>query len=187
PSETGWSSSGGGLSSYYGLPSWQTGWNIFASKRGVPDVSYVADPNTGLYVYCSTYFPPGWYQVGGTSAGAPQWAALIALANQGRAAALSGNGDIYNATVAGNPDTINSAHFVDVSSGSNGDHPDDISTAGYDLVTGLGSPLANNLVPALTGPPPPPPTTAPNANATGGSGQVSVIWNSVSGATSYNV
>jgi subtilase family serine protease len=187
PSETAWSSSGGGLSSYYGLPSWQGGWNIFASKRGVPDVSYVADPNTGLYVYCSTYFPPGWYQVGGTSAGAPQWAALIALANQGRAAAVSGNGDIYNSTVAGSPDTINAANFVDISSGSNGGDSDDISIVGYDLVTGLGSPVANSLIPALAGPPPSPPTTAPTVNATGGSGQVSLLWNSVSGATSYNV
>jgi len=187
PSETAWSSSGGGLSSFYGLPFWQAGWNIFASKRGVPDVSYVADPNTGLYVYCSTYFPPGWYQVGGTSAGAPQWAALIALANQGRAAALSGNGDIYNSTVAGSSGTINLANFVDISSGSNGSDPDDISMPGYDLVTGLGSPLANNLVPALAGPPTAPPASAPTVNATGGSGQISLIWNSVSGATSYNV
>jgi hypothetical protein len=189
-SETAWSSGGGGLSSYYGLPSWQSGWNTFASKRGVPDVSYVADPNTGLYVYCSTYNPPGWYQVGGTSAGAPQWAALIALANQGRTAAVSGNGDIYNSKVAGNPDTINPANFVDISSGANGSDSDDISVVGYDLVTGLGSPLANSLIPALTGltgPPPPPPATAPTVNAIGGSGQVSLSWNSVSGATSYNV
>jgi subtilase family serine protease len=185
PSETAWSSSGGGLSSYYLLPSWQSGWNTFASKRGVPDVSYVADPNTGLYVYCSTY--GGWYQVGGTSAGAPQWAALISLANQGRTAAVSGNGDIYNSKVAGNPDTINSANFVDISSGSNGADSDDMSVVGYDLVTGLGSPLANNLVPALSGPPPAPPTNAPSVNASGGSGQVSLTWNSVSGATSYNV
>jgi subtilase family serine protease len=187
PSETAWSSSGGGLSSYYGLPPFQAGWNTFASKRGVPDVSYLADPNTGLYVYCSTYFPPGWYEVGGTSAGAPQWAALIALANQGRASAVSGNGDIYNSTIAGSPDTINPANFLDISSGSNGSDPDDISIVGYDLVTGLGSPLANNLVPALAGPPSPPPTTAPTVNATGGSGQVSLTWSSVSGATSYNV
>jgi subtilase family serine protease len=187
-SETAWSSGGGGLSSYYGRPSWQTGWNTFASKRGVPDVSYLADPNTGLYVYSSTY--GGWYQVGGTSAGAPQWAALIALANQTRTTAVSGNGDIYNSKVAGNPNTINPANFVDITSGANGSDSDDISVVGYDLVTGLGSPLANNLIPALTGltgPPPPPPATAPTVNATGGSGQVSLSWNSISGATSYNV
>jgi subtilase family serine protease len=187
PSETAWSSSGGGLSMYYDLPSWQTGWNIFATKRGVPDVSYAADPNTGFYVYCSTYYPPGWYQVGGTSAGAPQWAALIALANQGRATPLSGNSDIYNPTIAGSPGTINPANFIDISSGANGTDSDDISMPGYDLVTGLGSPLANNLVPALAGPPPAPPASAPTVNATGGSGQISLTWNSVSAATTYNV
>ena len=188
PSETAWSSGGGGLSSFYGLPSWQAGWNTFASARGVPDVSYVADPNTGLYVYCSTYsWPYVWFQVGGTSAGAPQWAALLALANQGRVLALSGNSDLYTSTVAGSPGTINPANFMDISSGTNGADPDDISVAGYDLVTGLGSPLANNLVPALSGPPPQPPATAPTVSATGGIGQISLSWNSVIGATSYNV
>ena len=143
-SETAWSSSGGGLSSYYGIPSWQQGWNLWANVRGVPDVSYVADPNTGLYVYCSTYSRRGsWLQVGGTSAGAPQWAALIALANQGRASGVSGNNDIYSTTVDGTPATINANNLLDISSGSNGSDPDDISAVGYDLVTGLGSPVAH--------------------------------------------
>src|SRR5262249_23157897 len=139
------------------------------------------------YVYCSTYYPPGWYQVGGTSAGAPQWAALIALANQGRATALSGNSDIYNPAIAGSAGTINSANFIDISSGSNGTDPDDISVPGYDLATGLGSPQSNTLVPAWTGPPPAPPASAPTVNATSGNGQISLTWNSVSTATSYNV
>jgi hypothetical protein len=109
----------------------------------------VADPSTGLYVYCSTYNPPGWYQVGGTSAGAPQWAALVALANQGRASGVSGNKDIYSPTVAGTPTTINANNFLDISSGSNGSDPDDMSVLGYDLVTGLGSPVVTGVVPAL--------------------------------------
>ena len=128
-SETAWSDSGGGLSSYYPLPSWQKGWNTWllngvSSARGVPDVSYVADPNTGLYVYCSTYSRLGsWWQVGGTSAGAPQWAALIALANQGRASGVNGNNDIYSTAVAGTPTIINANNFTDISSGSNGSRP----------------------------------------------------------------
>ena len=188
PTETAWSSGGGGLSSFYAAPSWQTGWNTWSSQRGVPDVSYVADPNTGLYVYCSTYFPPGWYEVGGTSAGAPQWAALVALANQGRSSGLNGNTDMYNAAATGTTGAINPANFLDISSGSNGGDSDDISVLGYDLVTGLGSPAANNLVPALSGPPTPPPNSAPqNVVANGGSGQVSLTWSSVTGATSYNL
>src|ERR1039458_5128164 len=87
------------------------------------------------------------YEVGGTSAGAPQWAALIALANQSRTAKVGGNPDIYS--VAGTAPKINLDNFIDISSGANGAEPDDISAVGYDLVTGLGSPVANNLVPAL--------------------------------------
>jgi hypothetical protein len=106
-------------------------------------VSYVADPNTGVGVAYGRYL----YEVGGTSAGAPQWAALIALANSVRTSgAVRGNADIY--LVAGTAPIIN-ANFFDITSGSNGSDTDDLSGPGYDLVTGLGSPVANNLVPAL--------------------------------------
>src|SRR5205823_6642705 len=81
-SESAWSGSGGGISSYYSQPSFQTGWQT-STKLGVPDVSYDADPNTGVEVYDSVN--GGWFVVGGTSAGAPQWAALVALANELRA------------------------------------------------------------------------------------------------------
>ena len=67
-SETAWSGSGGGVSSYYARPSFQNGWQT-SSGRGSPDVSYVADPNTGMQVYDSVN--GGWFIVGGTSAGAP--------------------------------------------------------------------------------------------------------------------
>jgi len=108
--------------------------------RGVPDVSYNADPNTGVAVYDSTpYFgSSGWYQIGGTSAGAPQWAALIALANAGRISPLgSAGGSLYS---------LNSpSNLLDIVSGSNGY----AAGVGYDLVTGIGSPVAGSLVPAL--------------------------------------
>ncbi|HEY3862163.1 MAG TPA: hypothetical protein VGO59_09770 [Verrucomicrobiae bacterium] len=149
-SETAWTNSGGGVSVYEApQPSWQKGW--FPSSwtpvnRGVPDVSYLADPNTGVYVV----YKGGWYQFGGTSVGAPQWSALIALANQGRASgALSGiNTDVYPIANAGNF-AINAACFHDITSGSDGNQPDDYSGPGYDLVTGVGSPVASNFVPAL--------------------------------------
>ena len=69
-----------------------------AAKRTSPDVAYNADPNTGFYVYdtvADSQGNVGWFAYGGTSAGAPQWAALIALADQGRAAA--GLGALTNA------------------------------------------------------------------------------------------
>jgi len=143
-SETAWSSSGGGLSTVYGTPSWQSGWSPY-SKRGVPDVSYVADPNTGVLVY--DLVNGGWFAVGGTSVGAPQWAALIGLANQTRSSGVGGNSDIYK--VAGTAPAINPVNFFDITSGNNGSDPDDLSVTGYDLVTGLGSPVAAGLVPAL--------------------------------------
>jgi subtilase family serine protease len=142
-SETAWSDSGGGLSSVYGPPSYQTGWQGLG-KRCVPDVSYVADPNTGVGVAYGRYL----YEVGGTSVGAPQWAALIALANSVRTSgAVGGNADIYS--VAGTAPTINSANFFDITSGSDGSDTDDLAGTGYDLVTGLGSPVAVGLVNAL--------------------------------------
>jgi len=143
-SETAWTSSGGGLSTSYTRPAWQNSWSAYAT-RGVPDVSYNGDPNTGVLVYDSVN--GGWFVVGGTSAGAPQWAALLALANQSRSSGVKGNSDIYS--VAGTAPAINPANFFDITSGNNGGDADDLSVTGYDLVTGLGSPQAASLVPAL--------------------------------------
>ena len=85
-SETAWSTSGGGISAvYHPVPSFQTGWQT-TGWRTVPDVSYVADPNTGVGVV----YGPSLYEVGGTSIGAPQWAALISLVNQSRSSRLAG-------------------------------------------------------------------------------------------------
>lgn len=143
-SETGWSGSGGGTSAYVAEPAFQKAWQS-SGKRMVPDVSYNADPATGFPVYDSTSYngAKGWFQVGGTSAGAPQWAALVAVVNASRASALSSaDTALYS---FGSPANLN-FYYRDVVSGSNGTYSD---TVGYDEVTGLGSPLSNNLVPAL--------------------------------------
>ena len=149
-SETAWSGSGGGVSSYVAIPSFQSGWQSNAG-RGVPDVSYVADPNTGVLVYDSVN--GGWFVVGGTSAGAPQWAAAIALANQLRLANGSSNmgaatPSIYSKAKGSTttPYLVNSTYFYDVSSGNNGTYT---AAPPYDFVTGLGSLVANTLLPAL--------------------------------------
>lgn len=135
-SETAWSGSGGGTSSYESEPSYQTGVQSTGS-RSTPDVAYDANPSTGFAVYDS-YGSGGWMVVGGTSAGAPQWAALIAIADQGLAQAGKGTLDGAQSRVYQLP----SADFHDITSGSNGYS----AGAGYDLVTGLGSPLANLVV-----------------------------------------
>jgi subtilase family serine protease len=144
-SESAWSSGGGGASVGEAEPTYQTNYGISLSGRGTPDVAYNADPNTGVYVYDSYTRTPGWYEVGGTSAGAPQWAALIALADQGRSTPLSTNNltsrTEYNAATG----SVYGTNYHDVTTGSNG-HP---AGPGYDLATGVGSPQANNLVPWL--------------------------------------
>jgi hypothetical protein len=150
-SETAWGGSGGGTSVGESRPSFQNGFQG-SSGRDVPDVSYLADPNTGVVVYDSS--SGGFFQVGGTSAGAPAWAGLIALVNQGRAAlgkSSIGTGQTYGtnsvlyALAGGSSYTNPNGDFFDIISGSNGNS----ATTGYDRVTGLGSPVANKLVPDL--------------------------------------
>lgn len=91
-SESGWSGSGGGISTYMPMPIYKSNWSsIVGSHRGVPDVAFDADPNTGAPVYDSTRYngQSGWFQVGGISLSTPAWAAIIALADQGLSTKLS--------------------------------------------------------------------------------------------------
>jgi subtilase family serine protease len=130
-SESAWSGSGGGRSVYEAKPSFQSSQS--GTKRLVPDVSYDADPATGFPVYMSTAVnrQTGWWQIGGTSAGAPQWAAIHTLGSTARHA------NLYSAAASSY-----SSHFRDITSGLNGKCGSDCTAAtGYDLVTGLGSPL----------------------------------------------
>ncbi len=155
--ESAWSGSGGGTSTYESRPAYQNNWvNIVGSQRGVPDIAWDANPNTGVAIYDSTKYQgqSGWWVVGGTSVGAPSWSALIALADQGRAANSSGflsSGSTLNVltdlySLAGTTGSTGySTNFHDITSGSNGNP----ALPGYDLVTGIGTPQANNLVPNL--------------------------------------
>jgi subtilase family serine protease len=139
-SETAWSGSGGGLSQYEDRPSYQNGVNSY-SNRGMPDVSYDADPNTGFLVYDSVRYHgySGWFQVGGTSAGAPQWAAIIAAAdhNLGASGPLSPVNFAASYVLYGSSVTSN---LYDITMGSNGNCGYCDAVVGYDFVTGLGSP-----------------------------------------------
>lgn len=151
--ETAWSGSGGGLSSYEPETAGQAAWPLsYAGKRGAPDVAYDADPATGFAIYDSVAYnnQTGWFQIGGTSAGAPQWAGLIAIANGMRKAAGKANlGAAYNAVYTAAKSNYGS-DVHDVTAGTNGTCGTLCTTAGgYDYVTGLGSPRADYLVPAL--------------------------------------
>jgi subtilase family serine protease len=165
-SEVGWSSGGGGVSRYETLPSYQAGWNVNGG-RGVPDVSYDADPYTGVSVYFTDptlNAAGGWYVFGGTSAGTPQWAALLARrASLGNAGTTLFNTVLYGTAVS-SANTNYARLLRDITEGNNG-YPAEV---GYDLVTGLGSPVAAQiaLLPGTLAAPTPTPTPVPTPTAT---------------------
>jgi subtilase family serine protease len=165
--EVGWTGAGGGFSHVFSTPAYQStlpgGSTSIGSMRGVPDVGYQASSGTGVLTYvtlpgsgsgglscgkspCSS----GWYDVGGTSSGSPQWAALVAIAAQMHGGGLGLiNPTLYS--IASNP-TSYANDFYDVTTGKNqtdASIPGYPATTGWDPVTGLGTPNAANLVPDL--------------------------------------
>jgi subtilase family serine protease len=146
-SETTWSGSGGGISADEAIPTFQSNYTgpvsgaatiraLTGSKRGVPDVSFEANPSTGVSVYDSTAFEgqSGWWTLGGTSVGAPNWAGVLAAGKAAGSTALEGNTAIYGGGYKTN--------LRDITSGTNGSCGTDCTAGtGYDLVTGLGSPI----------------------------------------------
>lgn len=163
-SETAWGSSSGGISRFETEPAWQqvaqrSGW------RAMPDVALVADLNTGLALYDSVPYQGtvGWQTTGGTSVGAPEWGALIALADQARAAmgqptldgptqALPELYALYHAPGTAGYATYGN-FFHDVVTPDAG-QTRNLPTPGYDAITGLGTPKARALFAALTATPP---------------------------------
>lgn len=156
-SETGYDSSGGGISDYETKPSYQSGVMQSSTQRTTPDVAIDGDPQTGVDVYDSynTGYANKWYQIAGTSLSAQVWGALIAIADQGRANDKLSTLDGPSQTLP-RLYSISSSDFHDITSGYNGFS----ASPGYDLVTGRGSPIANVLEPALAGVPATAPTTA---------------------------
>ncbi len=132
--ETAWAGSGGGVSIYEKEPAFQKEYSIVKASgmRAIPDVSYNADPASGFPIIKNGK----WYIVGGTSAGAPQWAAVATL----------GQGMDINKLYADKSGANSAKYFRDITSGSNGDCGYYCSARKhYDYVTGLGSPLTNNF------------------------------------------
>jgi Subtilase family len=151
-SEASWQNSEGGQSAFEPEPSYQQGVQQ-TGFRTTPDVAYAA---TNFAAYDS--FPVvnngqsvvlDWHTPQGTSLGAPQWAALIAIANQGRT--LYGEPTLSNLPAA--LYSLPSSDFNDITSGPanrEGFSPG----PGYDEITGLGTPKAKQLVADLVSPPP---------------------------------
>lgn len=180
-SESGWSDSptagygsGGGISELWNMPSYQKGPGVLNSYssgapcqastgnycRQVPDVSINADPNTGYVVYCTILAAncqssAPFVHVGGTSMAAPLWAAVTVLANQYELAHHSANLGFLNPTIYAllNAGSYTTA-FHDVTRGSNLYYP---ATAGYDMVTGVGTPDVYHFILAVASLPGPAP------------------------------
>ena len=177
--EVGWIAGGGGYSIFFPRPDYQNtlpAGSTFAgtsagapgpnsNMRGVPDIAYQASAQTGVLVYvslspfgasgfrssaCGGVCSDGWYVVGGTSAGSPQWAGIAAMADQmaGRDLGFLNPG-LY--AVASNP-AMYANDFYDVTAGNNQldpTIPGYSASAGWDAVTGLGTPNVANLIPDL--------------------------------------
>ncbi len=134
--ETAWSGTGRGISPYEGEPGYQRGAQS-TGRRTSPDVAYNAGASVWVYDSYDNATNP-WQGVIGTSAGAPQWSALIAIADQARAmgslAALDGSSQIL--PLLYHPASVSA--FTHITSGS------------YDTVTGLGTPNAPRIVDTLS-------------------------------------
>jgi len=154
---------GGGLSALFGTPAFQSGLpqSLLRGRRGVPDISWNAAGNGGVLIYVNgDYLYPtwlnGWLLVAGTSASTPQLAGVIALANQLRAQKGKQSIGYLNPVLY----TLPARDFNDILPQTFGPAqvtldnnqlfgsglPGYLTTAGYDLTTGLGSPKAYQFV-----------------------------------------
>ncbi len=170
-SETAWDETGCGISRYEPRPTYQSALSsLLGKKRGTNDLSFVADPNTGVYVYDSTplWGEAGWWTVGGTSLSTPAIAGVLNLA--ATASASSASAAVREVSLFGTqfgPYRFIGSSFGNVSSsgfaassvaeltriydnlGKAGDFRDISSgtdgtlsaTPGWDFVTGVGSPV----------------------------------------------
>ena len=157
---------GGGLSLAEEEPLYQVTYGIphdDSHMRGTPDVSMYATGKPGIAVYNSNVNPkrgvaPFWHYEGGTSAGAPMWAGLLAVANSMRAAKGKSSLAKYVGK-GGNKGTLAAIYevakstpeaFFDITEGTNGDCGFECTAqVGYDYLTGLGSPNGEVLLNAL--------------------------------------
>jgi kumamolisin len=156
---------GGGVSSLWAMPSYQSGPGVINGTysshvpcnvpvgqycREVPDVSLNADPDTGYVVYCTVavaFCSSGapWQGVGGTSAAAPMWATIATLANEYAVAHGGTNLGFLNPTLYAllSSATLYSRAFHDVTSGNNLYYP---ALANYDMASGIGTANAYQFI-----------------------------------------
>jgi kumamolisin len=128
--EAAWYDAGGGPSAYIARPAYQAAVSgiIGGNKRGVPDVSAVANPRTGVWVYDKN--AGGWIIVGGTSVASPVIAAITNNSGHFRLTTDAELTQVY----------INHAMFRDITQGICGPYTGYWAMTGWDFCTGVGSP-----------------------------------------------
>jgi subtilase family serine protease len=147
-SEVGWNRSGGGFSAIYRRPGYQAPFQPNNKARGVPDVSYVADINSSVIVRWNGMN----MRAGGTSVGTPQWAAIVALADEMAGRRLGDvNKILYH--IGKSADYGSAFHDMTVGNNSITTITGYAAATGWDPITGLGTPNAANLIPLLAGRP----------------------------------
>jgi kumamolisin len=147
--ETVWPNTGGGYSTFFSRPSWQTGPGVPAgTMRCVPDAAAPSSlvsaygPEAGLVVVNGAEL-----SVGGDSATGPMWAGLTAIINQARANAGLPTVGLLGPKIY---PLIGTSAFTDITVGSDGAYS---AGPGYDLCTGVGTPIVANLIQALANQP----------------------------------
>ena len=139
---------GGAPSLFFPVPAFQSGLGL--TMRATPDVSYNAAVDGGVLVAWSALSPAGsFFIVGGTSAGSPQWAGIVALANQAAGRSL---GYLNDALYSLRTSATYGNDFHDITVGNNqlaGAAVGFPAGTGWDDATGLGTPDVANLIPDL--------------------------------------
>lgn len=135
--EAAWEDGGGGVSQFEPRPTYQSPLPASTHKQ-VPDVSAVANPNTGVWVFDNNpVFGSGWLVVGGTSAAAPIWASIVNAAGHFAASSAAELTTVYNAFAT--PASY-AGDYNDISLGFCGFFDGTFAGLKYDLCTGIGSP-----------------------------------------------
>jgi kumamolisin len=135
-SESAWTDSGGGKSSYFAKPSWQVGPGVPANKkRDIPDIAFDADGNTGQ----DTYYEGEWYTGYGTSYGGPNMAGYWALVLEALKGKSTGNAAPLFYKLGASSSYASDMHDVTTGNNGAGIGPGYNATRDWDYTTGWGS------------------------------------------------
>jgi subtilase family serine protease len=145
---------GGGISQYFKEPAYQqknlpsSDQKLLNGYRGLPDIAWNADPFTPILIYLSFISPAGYYAIGGTSEGSPQWAGITADIDQlaGRPLGFL-NPAIY--AIGNSSDYSESFHDITVGNNSYNSVTGYNATPGWDPATGWGSPKTTTFATEL--------------------------------------